>query len=292
MCFKTSIASYPDRGHWGNNKYRGNCSGHIIKDFIQTFGNPNSLVVDPSIGGGTFIDVAKELGVAHVGTDLHQGFNLLTDSLADEVAKHYQNKADLCFWHPPYADMIKYSGHMYGEANPYDLSQMDIETFGQFAQVALFNIYDALKEGGIYGVLIGNMRRKGRYYNLSSMIERLAPGTLIDEIIKTQHNNVSDARMYTGNIVRIMHEKLLVFRKEKTVNPVLPMRARLERHAENLIRTSIFAACLGGKKADLIGLYDLVEPLGYIPDDVDVIVDEEVKAGRLAVTAELQLYIP
>ncbi|MCE2571688.1 site-specific DNA-methyltransferase [Motilimonas eburnea] len=238
------------------------------------------------------MDVAKELGVAYVGTDLHQGFNLLTDSLADEVAKHYQTKANLVFWHPPYADMIKYSGNMYGEVNPYDLSQMGIETFGQFVQVALFNIYDALQDGGVYGVLIGNMRRKGRYYNLSSMIERLAPGVLIDEIIKTQHNNVSDSRQYTGNIVRIMHEKLLVFRKEKSVTPIAPMRKRLEKHAENLVRSTIYASCLGRKRVELIQLYALVEPFGYMQEDVNIIVDEEVKARRLAITNQQQIYIP
>ncbi len=26
-----SILSYPHRGHWGDNTYRGNCSGHVIK---------------------------------------------------------------------------------------------------------------------------------------------------------------------------------------------------------------------------------------------------------------------
>lgn len=32
-----SVVSYPDRGPWGNNKYRGNCSGYLIKDLIEQF---------------------------------------------------------------------------------------------------------------------------------------------------------------------------------------------------------------------------------------------------------------
>lgn len=46
-------------------------------------------------------------------------------------------------------------------------------------------------------------------------MERVAPGKLIDELIKAQHNCVSDRRTYGGNVVRIAHEKLLVFRKER-----------------------------------------------------------------------------
>lgn len=27
-----SILSFPERGHWGDAKWRGNCSGHVYKD--------------------------------------------------------------------------------------------------------------------------------------------------------------------------------------------------------------------------------------------------------------------
>ena len=32
-----SVVSYPDRGPWGNNKYRGNMSGYLVKDIIEQF---------------------------------------------------------------------------------------------------------------------------------------------------------------------------------------------------------------------------------------------------------------
>lgn len=32
-----SIVSYKDRGPYGDSFYRGNCTGHIIKDLIQQF---------------------------------------------------------------------------------------------------------------------------------------------------------------------------------------------------------------------------------------------------------------
>jgi hypothetical protein len=50
-----SVVSYPDRGPWGDSRYRGNCSGHLVKDLILRF-NCRS-VFDPTEGSGTVRDV-------------------------------------------------------------------------------------------------------------------------------------------------------------------------------------------------------------------------------------------
>jgi len=181
--FNGSVVSYPNRGRWGNNKYRGNCSGHIIKDFIETYhGTGNGLFVDPSVGGGTLQDVASDMGVRFQGLDLRDGFNLLTDSLVNAIGE----KARTIFWHPPYHDMVKYSGTadkgIWGdEPHKYDLSrQPSLSEFIEGCAVAFQNIYEALENGGHYGILIGNQRKQGRYYNLSGMLERFCPGELTD----------------------------------------------------------------------------------------------------------------
>lgn len=209
--FKNSVCSYPHRGEYGKSGYRGNCTGYIIKDFIETYLKPHGLFADPSIGSGTSVDVARELGIRFKGTDLHQGYNLLTQDFAGFLGE----QANLVFWHPPYWNMIAYSGGEWGEnPNPWDLSNMDLEQFQEAMLLAMMNIHDATENGGHYGILMGNMRKCGQYYNLSSMVERMAAGKLVDEIIKIQHNCTSDSRQYNGNLVRIAHEKLLVFRKE------------------------------------------------------------------------------
>lgn len=228
--FKQSVVSYPDRGPWGNRAYRGNCSGHIVKDCIETYLRPGGLMVDPSVGGGTSSDVARDLGVRFFGTDLHQGFNLLTDDLATLVGE----PASLVFWHPPYGPMIAYSGNMYGDApSNWDLSRMSVKEFTEAMVVCSMNIHDAVEPGGHYGILMGNYREKGRYYNFSGMVERIAPGTLVDEIIKVQHNCVSDKREYSGRLVRIAHEKLLVFRKEG--NRAIIFLTRVMRQVEGMM---------------------------------------------------------
>lgn len=214
--FESSVISYPNRGQWGNNKYRGNCSGHVVKGFLETYHpDRHKLFVDPSVGGGTSRDVANELGIRFVGLDLSQGFNLLTDDLYHTLGE----RPSTVFWHPPYWGMIPYSGEngMWGNTpNPFDLSHAPtLQDFLSGCQLAISNMFDALEPKGVYGVLIGNWRVRGDYYNLSSMIERFCPGKMRDEIIKIQHNCVSDRRSYRGNVVRIAHEKLLVFQKDR-----------------------------------------------------------------------------
>lgn len=151
---------------------RGNCSGHLVKDFIESYRKrPDGLFVDPSIGGGTSVDVARELGVRIFGTDLHMGFNLLLDDLKTAAGGE---EAHLAFWHPP--SMIAYSGNQWGqEADKWDMSRMSLRDFTEALELAVMNIHDAVERG----VLMGN---------LSSLVERIAPGTLVDEIIKHQHN--------------------------------------------------------------------------------------------------------
>ncbi|MFA0809549.1 DNA adenine modification methylase [Microbulbifer epialgicus] len=212
--FKSSVISYPNRGNYGDSRYRGNCSGYVIKDFLETYGYQDGLFVDPSEGGGTSRDVANELGVRYIGLDLSKGFNLCTDDLYLTLGE----RASTIFWHSPYWRMIPYSGKnaMWGnKPHPFDLSHASsLQDFLSGCQLAISNIYDALRTKGTYGILIGNWRHQGEYYNLSSMLERLCPGKLVDEIIKVQHNCVSDRKTYRGShFVRIAHEKLLVFQK-------------------------------------------------------------------------------
>lgn len=198
--FTHSVCSYPQRGNYGKSGYRGNCTGYIIRDFVESYLAPEGLFADPSIGSGTSSDVAEEMGIRFKGTDLHQGYNLLTQDFAAFLGE----QANLIWWHPPYWNMIRYSGNQWGDAaNPWDLSQMDLEQFQEAMLLAMMNIHDATEQGGHYGILMGNMRKDGRYYNLSSMVERMAAGRLVDEIIKIQHNCVSDSRQYGGKLVRI-----------------------------------------------------------------------------------------
>lgn len=258
--FKNSVCSYPNRGHYGKSSYRGNCTGHIIRDFIESYlSDKNGLVADPSIGGGTSTDVAKELGVRFKGTDLRDGFNILVD----DFSSFLQEPADLIWWHPPYANMIAYSGNQWGDSpNKWDMSNMSLSDFAESLNLALMNIHDACKQGGHYGVLMGNLRSKGNYYNLSSLVERVAPGRLVDEIIKIQHNCTSDTRTYAKPIVRIAHEKLLVFKRAND-GSIFYLGAVLKR-TSNLVSATwktVVRRILQGKTMSLDAIYKEVDPI-------------------------------
>lgn len=259
MAFSNSVCSYPNRGNYGKSSYRGNCTGHIIKDFCESYLPRNGLLVDPSIGGGTTVDVAKEMGIDFVGTDLSQGFNLLTDDLATYVGR----QADAVWWHPPYWDMISYSGNMWGEPNQWDLSRMNLNDFTEAMVLAMMNIHDATKDGGVYGILMGNLRRKGNYYNLSAMVERVSAGKLVDEIIKIQHNCVSDNRSYNGKLVRIAHEKLMVFKKKAVALYFLTKtEKRLEITASITWKAAVrrLLQSNGNKQWQLKEIYEQMQP--------------------------------
>ena len=71
-----SVVSYPDRGSYGNNKYRGNCSGRLIADLIDQY-KLHSLS-DYMVGGGTTEDVCKVKNIPGTFLDLNRGFDMMT----------------------------------------------------------------------------------------------------------------------------------------------------------------------------------------------------------------------
>ena len=139
---------------------------------------------------------------------------------------------------------------------------MSLPEFVEALELAVMNIHDACEQGGHYGILMGNLRRDGDYFNLSSLVERIAPGKLVDEIIKTQHNCVSDRTQYSGKLVRIAHEKLLVFRRNDVASS-LCLLAAVHRRSTNMVSTTWKAAIrrtLQGKTLKLEQIYKEIEP--------------------------------
>ncbi|WP_138437918.1 DNA adenine modification methylase [Marinobacter shengliensis] len=262
--------SFPSRGKWGNSRWRGNCSGHMVRGALGSYldwNNPNALFVDPSEGGGTSRDVANELGVNYVGLDLHSGFNLLKDDLLESVGQ----PSNMVFWHPPYHSMIEYSRNVWGDGQPHpdDLSNcQSVAEFIEKSQLAMMNIYESLSQQGrsTYCVLIGNMRKAGQFYDLTGMLQRVAPGKLRDIIIKQQHNCVSDSRRYGGGaFARIAHETLLVFERDTRILCAIDFACQVERRLENAQRmtwrTALKRVTRPGERVHLRDLYGRLE--GY-----------------------------
>jgi hypothetical protein len=194
----TSVVSYPDRGPWGDNQYPGNCSGYMLIDLCATY-QPRR-VLDPMEGGGTSREVCADMGLEYAGFDLHSG----TDSLRDDIGAGY----DLIFWHPPYHDMKIYS------ADPRDMSRSgSLAMFQAMLRGGYQRFFGLLAPGGRLAILMGDLRRQGRYEPLTVDVARLDRASLEGIIVKVQHNVSSNRTRYSGKFVPILHETLTVFRK-------------------------------------------------------------------------------
>jgi len=257
----TSIMSFPDRGPWGKSSWRGNASGHVFKALFEQL--KPKVFIDPMVGSGTSVDVAREMAIEAYGLDLHSGFNALRDSILQRVGK----QADLCFSHPPYGGMIKYSGPggQWGDvAHPDDLSHCESdEDFHCKMQAVLLNQRAATKSGGHYGTLIGDWRRKGIYTSyMAEMLSRMPSDELAAVLIKTQHNCVSDSRTYSKmTYPMIQHEYILLWKKK--ARPVLVLLADMvseqSRRVQGTWKNIVKAVLQGlGGKATLEKIYAAV----------------------------------
>lgn len=204
----TSVVSYPDRGPWGDNRYPGNCSGYLLIDLCATF-RPRA-VLDPMEGGGTSREVCADMNIPYAGYDLHSG----TDSLRDEIGVESTAEAaaaggyDLIFWHPPYHDMKVYSD------DARDLSRSgSLAAFGALLRTGYWRFFGLLAPGGRLAILIGDLRRQGRYEPLTADVARLDRQHLEGIIIKAQHNVSSNKTRYGGAFVPILHETLTIYRR-------------------------------------------------------------------------------
>lgn len=221
-----SIVSYPDRGQFGNNKYRGNCSGRLIEDIIDQY-HLTSLS-DFMVGGGTTEDVVKARGLRGTFADLNRGFDMLSMDIPE--------RAEAILWHPPYGSMIQYSDSMYLSSDvekKYGLSAETVraddlsrcknwEDFIKKLNHCMLKQFNALEPGGRMFTLVGDMKKAGRLYSM--ICDMCKPGQLEQVIIKAQHNCWSDTRTYSSsNFVPIVHEYLIVTRKEKGMSLFVPV---------------------------------------------------------------------
>jgi hypothetical protein len=255
-----SILSYPERGHWGDSKWRGNCSGHVYREIFERL-QPKTFC-DPMMGSGTSIDVCKEMKIEHFGLDLHQGFNILRHSILEKIGK----PVDLNISHPPYHDMILYSGQVWGsQPHPDDLSHcISVADFHEKMQLALINQRESVKPGGYFGTIIGDQRKNGEYHSLQAeMIARMPSSELAAVLIKAQHNTQSGRKSYGKmTLPPITHEYVILWkRKEIAMFSFLKSVAteaqnRLTGTWRNVVRQCLMG--LGGE-SDLKTLYEHVE---------------------------------
>ena len=63
-----SVLDFPDRGVWGDNRYRGNCSGWIQAFLIWKY--QVKKMAELFAGSGTGSDVCRDMGVSYIDLQL------------------------------------------------------------------------------------------------------------------------------------------------------------------------------------------------------------------------------
>lgn len=205
-----SILSYRVRGPYGDSSYRGNCSGFLIKDILMYY-KPKRFL-ECFAGSGTGYDVARALGYTNsVHLDLNDKFGNF-NLIADEIPQGF----DLVFSHPPYWNIIQYSGanNVWGNSHHKD-DLSHIHNYNEYIdKLNIINkkIYHSLTSGGRHVILIGDVRKRGKYYSIIKDMKWY--GEIEAHLIKVQHNTRSRHKKYSNNnFIPIVHEHVLVFRK-------------------------------------------------------------------------------
>lgn len=247
-----SILSYPNRGKWGNSSWRGNCSGHIIKDILD-FYKPKKFV-EVFSGGNTGKEVCDDLGIKNsVHLDLVNGWNALVDEIP--------TGNDLTLSHPPYWDIISYETQR-GSSHPDDLSNnMSYDEFISKLDKVNAKIYQSLVNGGRHAFLVGDVRKKGKYYSIIKDMTWI--GELEIHCIKEQFNTFSSKKKYSGHFIEIAHEHLLVFKKNSIWSVPLKVTKTATfdlRSFENMTWRDLIQGALEylGNQAELNSIYEII----------------------------------
>lgn len=230
----TSFMAFPERGIGGSNQWRGNCSPEVISSVLKYildskryYGKDTSqfTLLDPMSGSGTSKAAADRFGIQSILYDLNPapaagigGWNALKHDVEDS--------ADLIFFHPPYHDIIQYSGNMWGKPHPDDLSRC--ENYSDFLEklnLCIRKFYMALRKDGRLAVLVGDIRSQGHFYSIQHDMMRM--GDFESFLVKGQFNCVSDSRRYHKPFIPIVTEYLLLFHKKDVL--MIPFHYAMDR---------------------------------------------------------------
>lgn len=209
-----SVVSYPDRGPYGQSTFRGNTSGYLVRDLIETYGA--TAVLDPMAGSGTTKDVVAHLNkegheIASTFLDFKDGHDILDPRTHRRIERDARDfdQFDFIFLHPPYWNMIKYSD------DRHDFSNGSYTTYLARMQRTIKFLHTVARPGGVLAIQLGDLRRGGRTYFMTDDVTyndmRIRPWRKEFRFIKLQHKTVTGG--VTDYPVRLSHECVTILRK-------------------------------------------------------------------------------
>ena len=228
-------------------EYWGNFIPQIPNQFLRRYTKAGDWVLDPFLGSGTTLIECNRLGRNGIGVELQEKIVKLAKNniekeqelfnnnaktkivLADSTELNFENelekigikKIQFLIMHPPYWNIIKFSG------NKKDLSNANTmeEFLSEFGKV-VDNTYEILEEGRYFAVVIGDKYSKGVWIPLGfyTMQEVLKRKYILKSIIvknfeetkgKMNQKELWRYRALVGGFYIFKHEYIFLFKKEK-----------------------------------------------------------------------------
>ena len=149
----TTLWDYPSQDYGdepqGVPGYKGATPSYVIWNLLRRYTKPNDLVVDSFAGGGTTLDVARDLGRRALGYDVHPTRKDIFRVDARKLPPELTGKVDFVFIDPPYSTHIDYG------PDPRDIGKLDVAKGPQY--------YDAMEQ--VFRE-ISRVLKPGRYMGL------------------------------------------------------------------------------------------------------------------------------
>ena len=247
---KGTIWNFPKRGNWAvhSSDYRGNWPPQLARNLILQYTQIGDLVVDAFLGGGTTLIESWLCGRKGVGIDISRLALQLSQAKINEMSALSRKDNRVCLSeelepiiidgdslelesvvgnyginpgsvqlvcaHPPYLDSIKFTG-----SDGRDISLVkNPEVFYQKMEIFALNAFRLLQPDGICALLIGDVRKEGRFIPLgiNTVGAFQNQGFELDSIIIKIQNGERASEFYRNrksDTLLLEHEYLFILRK-------------------------------------------------------------------------------
>ncbi len=228
----TTLWYYPSQQYdgpvQGTPSFTGATPSYVIWNLLQRYTREGDLVVDPFCGGGTTLDVARELKRRTLGYDVAPVRDDVFRADARDLPLE-DGKADFVFMDPPYGTHVDYSDA------PDCIGKLDAFEPAYFeAMEAVFaEVERILRDRRYLAVYVSDTFRKKRgFVGIGAelyvrLARRFRP---VDHVAVVRGNRTLEKPAYhrsaeEGNYYLRGFNHLLIFKKERDVRPASRGRA-------------------------------------------------------------------
>jgi len=135
--------------------YPGRMPGQVVENLLWYYTNPFDIVLDPTAGGGTTLDVCRQYYRRYIGYDLNpiEAKGIRYNNALEGIPLK-DSLCDFILFDPPYWNQKKYTEHK------DDLSNLQIEGFLEAVEKVFVESKRLLKNGGKVAFIISGENNK------------------------------------------------------------------------------------------------------------------------------------